>query len=75
MGPRQTVVNKLRNSTGSRSKSEAGRASATAIGTGVGERPGRGGPRRGPRADQDIFGLHLATTSLSLRLRVAQHLT
>jgi hypothetical protein len=52
MGPRQTAVNKLRNSTGSRSEPEAGRASARTIGTGVWERPSRGGPQCGPRVDR-----------------------
>ena len=45
MGPRQTAVNTLSYSTGSRPKAEAGRASAKTIGTGVCERPRRGGPR------------------------------
>jgi len=47
MGPRQTAVNTLSYSTGSRSKAEAGRASAKTIGTGVCERPRRGGPSVG----------------------------
>jgi hypothetical protein len=50
MGPRQTAVNnKLRVSTGSRSESGAGRASAKTLGTGVCERSTRGGARCGPR--------------------------
>jgi hypothetical protein len=56
MGPRQTAVSTLRYSTGSRSKAEAGRASAKTIGTGVCERPRRGGPRCGPRLDQRSSG-------------------
>jgi hypothetical protein len=44
MGPRQTAVNTLSYSTGSCSKAEAGRASAKTIGSGVCERPRRGGP-------------------------------
>jgi len=56
MGPRQTAVKKLRNSTGSRSKSEAGRASAKTIGTGVCERPSRGGPRVDHRSSRPVDG-------------------
>ena len=56
MGPRQTAVNTLSYSTGSRPKAEAGRASAKTIGTGVCERPRRGGPRCGPRLDQRSSG-------------------
>jgi hypothetical protein len=56
MGPRQTAVNTLSCSTGSRPKAEAGRASAKTIGTGVCERPPRGGPRCGPRLDQRSSG-------------------
>ena len=41
--PRQMAVSSLSYSTGSRSKAEAGRASAETIGTGVCERPRRGG--------------------------------
>jgi hypothetical protein len=56
MGPRQTAVNTLSYSTGSRPKAEAGRASAKTIGTGVCERPPRGGLRCGPRLDQRSSG-------------------
>ena len=50
MGPRRTAVNTLSYSTGSRSKSEAGRASASTIGTGVCECPRRTGPVAGCEA-------------------------
>jgi hypothetical protein len=88
MGPRHTAVNTLSYSTGSRLKAEVGRASAKTIGTGVCERPPRGGPRWGPRLDQlssgpvgggwrsAKTGFHEAEpTYFSLRLRVAQHST
>ena len=56
MGLRQTAVNALSCSTGSRSKAEAGRASAKTIGTGVCERPRRTEARCGPRVDQRSVG-------------------
>jgi hypothetical protein len=56
MGPRQTVVNKLRCSTGSCCKSEASRASAKTIGTGVCERPRRGEPRVDHRSSRPVDG-------------------
>lgn len=56
MGPRQTAVNTLSYSTGSRPKAGAGRGAAKAIGSGVCERPRHGGPRFGPRLDQRWSG-------------------
>jgi hypothetical protein len=56
MGPRQMAVNTLSYSTGSRSKAEAGRASAKTIGSGVCERPRGTGPRCGPRLEQRSSG-------------------
>ena len=56
MGPSQTAVNTPSYSNTSRSKTEAGRASAKTIGTGVCERPRRGGPRCGLRLDQRSSG-------------------
>lgn len=52
MGPTQTPVNAPSYSTGLRSQTEAGRASAKTIGTGVCERPSHGGPRCGLRLKQ-----------------------
>jgi hypothetical protein len=54
MGPRQTAVNTLSYSTGSRSKAEAGRASAKTIGTGVCECPRRTGPRLDQRSSGPV---------------------
>ena len=56
MDLRQTAVNTLSCSTGSRPKAEADRASAKPIETGVCERPRRTGARRGPRLDQRSSG-------------------
>jgi hypothetical protein len=56
MGPRQTAGNTLSYSTGSRPKAEAGRASAKTIGTGVCERPPRGGPRLDQRSSGPVGG-------------------
>ena len=52
MGPGHTAVNTPSYSDRSRSKTDADRASAKTIGTGVCERPRRGGPRNGLRLDQ-----------------------
>jgi len=56
MGPRHTAVNTLSYSTGSCPKAEAGRASAKTIGTGVCERPRRGGPRVDQRSSGPVGG-------------------
>jgi len=56
MGPRQTAVDTLSYSTDLAPKLRSGRASAKTIGTGVCERPCRGGPRCGPRLDQRSSG-------------------
>jgi hypothetical protein len=56
MGSRQTAVNTLSYSAGSRSKAEADRVSAKTIGTGVCQCPRRTGPRCGPRLDQRSSG-------------------
>jgi hypothetical protein len=56
MGSGHTAVNTPSYSDRSRSKTEAGGASAKTIGTGVCERPRRGGPRCGLRLNQRSSG-------------------